>query len=148
MSPEVNAERIGMVGRSFGGYGFAKMAFVEAHRLRASVVWGGGVHYFFQEDWLRQSTNAESYLMDHDVARCAAFGVDTIDELASVFPSMSLKSRAGPTSPPAGCCSSTARTTSKLRGPISISCWNTAVQNPLACFQADTWARLHKPCRP
>jgi esterase FrsA len=91
MLPEVDAERIGIVGRSFGGYWAAKMAFVEAQRLRASVVWGGGVHYFFQEDWLRQSTNAESYLMDHDVARCAAFGVNTIDELACLFPSMSLK---------------------------------------------------------
>ena len=86
MSPEVDTERIGLVGRSFGGYWAAKMAFVEAQRLRASVVWGGGVHYFFQEDWLRQSTNAESYLMDHDVARCAVFGVNTIDELLASFP--------------------------------------------------------------
>jgi pimeloyl-ACP methyl ester carboxylesterase len=87
---EVDSKRIAMVGRSFGGYWAAKMAFVEARRLRASVVWGGGVHYFFQEDWLRESTNAESYLMDHDIARCMAFGVSTLDELASIFPSMSL----------------------------------------------------------
>jgi len=91
--PEVDAKRIGMVGRSFGGYWAAKMAFVEAQRLRASVVWGGGVHYFFQEDWLRESTNAESYLMDHDIARCMVFGVRTLDELAEVFPSMSLKTQ-------------------------------------------------------
>ncbi len=91
--PEVDPRRIAMVGRSFGGYWAAKMAFVEAKRLRASVVWGGGVHYFFQEAWLRQSTNAESYLMDHDVARCMAFGVSTLDELAKIFPSMSLLSQ-------------------------------------------------------
>ncbi len=91
--PEVDAKRIGMVGRSFGGYWAAKMAFVEAQRLRASVVWGGGVHYFFQEDWLRESTNAESYLMDHDIARCMVFGVNNLDELAKVFPSMSLKTQ-------------------------------------------------------
>jgi pimeloyl-ACP methyl ester carboxylesterase len=91
--PEVDASRIGVVGQSFGGYWAAKMAFVEAKRLRASVVWGGGVHYFFQEDWLRQSTNAESYLMDHDIARCMAFGVNNLDELAKVFPSMSLKTQ-------------------------------------------------------
>ncbi len=90
---EVDSQRIGMVGRSFGGYWAAKMAFVEAKRLRASVVWGGGVHHFFQEDWLRESTNAESYLMDHDIARCMIFGVRNIDELAQVFPSMSLKSQ-------------------------------------------------------
>ncbi len=91
--PEVDAKRIGMVGRSFGGYWAAKMAFVEAQRLRAAVVWGGGVHYFFQEDWLRESTNAESYLMDHDIARCMAFGAKDIDALAKVFPSMSLKTQ-------------------------------------------------------
>ena len=87
---EVDPKRIAVVGRSFGGYWAAKMAFVEAKRLRASVVWGGGVHYFFQETWLRESTNAESYLMDHDIARCMAFGVGTLDELAKIFPSMSL----------------------------------------------------------
>ncbi|HUK41052.1 MAG TPA: alpha/beta hydrolase [Candidatus Acidoferrales bacterium] len=91
--PEVDAQRIGMVGRSFGGYWSAKMAFAEARRLRASVVWGGGIHYFFQEDWLRESTNAESYLMDHDIARCMVFGVDTIDQLARLFPAMSLKTQ-------------------------------------------------------
>jgi pimeloyl-ACP methyl ester carboxylesterase len=91
--PEVDAGRIGMVGRSFGGHWAAKMAFVEVKRLRASVAWGGGVHYFFQEDWLRESTNAESYLMDHDIARCMAFGVKNLDELARVFPSMSLKTQ-------------------------------------------------------
>lgn len=90
---EVDPQRIGMVGRSFGGYWAAKMAFVEAQRLRASVVWGGGVHYFFQDEWLRESTNAESYLMDHDIARCMIFGVKTIDELAKIFPSMSLKTQ-------------------------------------------------------
>ncbi len=88
--PEVDPRRIAMVGRSFGGYWAAKMAFVEVKRLHASVVWGGGVHYFFQEAWLRESTNAESYLMDHDIARCMAFGVSTLDELAKIFPSMSL----------------------------------------------------------
>lgn len=91
--PEVDPKRIAIQGRSFGGYWAAKMAFVEAKRLRAAVVWGGGVHYFFQEDWLRESTNAESYLMDHDVARCSAFGVKSVDELAKIFPSLSLKTQ-------------------------------------------------------
>ena len=74
--PDVDAKRIAIMGRSFGGYWAAKMAYVEAKRLRAAVVWGGGVHYFFQDDWLRESTNADSYLMDHDIARCRLFGVD------------------------------------------------------------------------
>jgi len=89
--PDVDPKRIGMLGRSFGGYWAAKMAYVEAERLRASVVWGGGVHYFFQEDWLRESTNADSYLMDHDIARCRLFGVSNLDELVKPWAALSLK---------------------------------------------------------
>jgi hypothetical protein len=88
---DVDAKRIAIMGRSFGGYWAAKMAHVEAQRLRASVVWGGGVHYFFQEDWLRESTNAESYLMDHDIARCRLFGVNNVDALVKPWSALSLK---------------------------------------------------------
>lgn len=89
--PDVDSKRIAIMGRSFGGYWAAKMAFVEAKRLCAAVVWGGGVHYFFQEDWLRESTNAESYLMDHDVARCRLFGVNHLEELQKPWAALSLK---------------------------------------------------------
>jgi esterase FrsA len=88
---DVDPKRIAIMGRSFGGYWAAKMAFVEAKRLRAAIVWGGGVHYFFQEDWLRESTNAESYLMDHDVARCGIFGVNDLEELVHPWRALSLR---------------------------------------------------------
>lgn len=88
---DVDPKRIAIMGRSFGGYWSAKMAYVEAKRLRASIVWGGGVHYFFQEDWLRESTNAESYLMDHDIARCRLFGVERFDDLFKPWSQLSLK---------------------------------------------------------
>ena len=91
--PEIDRERIGILGRSFGGYWSAKMAFVEPERLRASVVWGGGVHYFFQEEWQRKSTNADSYLMDHEIARAMAFGLQNLEEIAAYFPSLSLKTQ-------------------------------------------------------
>ena len=90
---DVDAERIGILGRSFGGYWSAKMGFVEAARLRASVVWGGGVHYNFQAEWVRRSTNAESYLMDHEICRASAFGLRDLDDLAAYFPSLSLKTQ-------------------------------------------------------
>jgi hypothetical protein len=48
---------------------------------------------FFQENWLRESTHADSYLLDHDIARCSVFGVKTLDELAKLFPAMSLKTQ-------------------------------------------------------
>jgi esterase FrsA len=89
--PDVDSERIAIMGRSFGGYWAAKMAYVEPTRLCAAVVWGGGIHYFFQEQWLRESTNAESYLMDHDIARCRLCGVDNLDELAKPWSALSLK---------------------------------------------------------
>jgi esterase FrsA len=88
---DVEPKRIAILGRSFGGYWAAKMAFVEAKRLRAAIVWGGGVHYFFQQDWLRESTNAESYLMDHDLARCRLFGVDKFEDLFTPWSQLSLK---------------------------------------------------------
>jgi acetyl esterase/lipase len=47
--PDIDPQRIAIMGRSFGGYWAAKMAYVEAKRLRAAVVWGGGVHYFFRK---------------------------------------------------------------------------------------------------
>lgn len=87
---DVDPRRIAIMGRSFGGYWAAKMAYVEAERLRAAVVWGGGIHYFFREDWLRESTNAESYLMDHDIARCRLFGVDGVEALAKPWSQLSL----------------------------------------------------------
>jgi acetyl esterase/lipase len=89
--PDVDPQRIAIMGRSFGGYWSAKMAYVETKRLRASIVWGGGIHYFFQQDWLRESTNAESYLMDHDIARCRLFGVENLEALAKPWSVFSLK---------------------------------------------------------
>ena len=90
---EIDPQRIAIMGRSFGGYWAAKLAYVEAKRLRASVVWGGGIHHFFQEDWLRESTNAESYLMDHDIARCRLFGVDDLEALVKPWADLSLKAQ-------------------------------------------------------
>lgn len=53
--PEVKANRIAVVGGSFGGYWATKMAFVEHERLRAVVNWGGPIHYFFQPEWQKNS---------------------------------------------------------------------------------------------
>jgi len=50
-----------------------------------------GVHYFFQEYGLHESTNAESYLMDHEIAWRRLIGVDSFEELIKPWSKMSLK---------------------------------------------------------
>jgi pimeloyl-ACP methyl ester carboxylesterase len=88
--PEVDVNRIAVVGASFGGYWATKLAHVEPKRLRAVVNWGGGIHYFFQPEWQERSRNADSYLFDLIEARANLFGKKTLDELNQAMPSLSL----------------------------------------------------------
>lgn len=90
---EIDAQRIAVVGASFGGYWSTKMAHVEHQRLRAAVNWGGGIHYFFQPEWQEKSRNAPSYLFDLIEARANLFGLKTFEELIRVMPALSLKSQ-------------------------------------------------------
>jgi pimeloyl-ACP methyl ester carboxylesterase len=88
--PEVDANRIAVVGASFGGYWSTKLAHVEPKRLRGVVNWGGGIHYFFQAAWQEKSRNADSYLFDLIEARANLFGRKTFEELIQVMPALSL----------------------------------------------------------
>src|SRR4051794_41925467 len=49
---DVDGSRIGVWGGSFGGYWAARLAYVEAKRIKAAVFHGGNAHYGFQEKWL------------------------------------------------------------------------------------------------
>lgn len=89
--PEVDRDKIAVLGASFGGYWSTKMAHVEAQRLRAAVNWGGGVHQFFQPSWQQKSRNASSYLFDLIEARARLFGKRTFEELIEIMPILSLK---------------------------------------------------------
>lgn len=91
--PEIDPERIAVVGASFGGYWATKIAHVEPQRLRAAVNWGGGIHYFFQPEWQERSRNAPSYLFDLIEARANLFGKRTFEELIRVMPGLSLKTQ-------------------------------------------------------
>src|ERR671918_465020 len=91
--PEVDADRIAVVGASFGGYWATKLAHLEPHRLRAVVNWGGGIHYFFQPEWQVRSKNADSYLFDLIEARANLFGKKTFEELVELMPALSLKAQ-------------------------------------------------------
>jgi len=59
---DIDGDRLGIVGRSYGGYWAGKMAYVESKRIRAAVEWGGPVHYTFQEPWLQHLQEDKLYL--------------------------------------------------------------------------------------
>jgi esterase/lipase len=88
--PEVDTNKIAVVGASFGGYWSTKLAHVAPDKLRAAVNWGGGIHYFFQPEWQERSRHADSYLFDLIEARANLFGKKTFDELCEVMPALSL----------------------------------------------------------
>jgi esterase FrsA len=92
---DIDGKRIAVMGGSFGGYWAAKVAHVEAKRLRGAVNWGAGVHRTFQEEWLRPAltVTASQYLMGPASlldARSYIFGVKTLEEVLKIAPSLSL----------------------------------------------------------
>jgi acetyl esterase/lipase len=92
---DIDGTRIAVMGGSFGGYWAAKLAHVEAARLRGAVNWGAGVHLTFQEAWLRPALTekASQYLMGPASlldARSYIFGVNTLEEVLRIAPSLSL----------------------------------------------------------
>ena len=95
---DIDGNSIGVWGGSFGAYWAARLAFVEAKRLKAAVFQGGSVHYGFQEKWLRPafSTGASGYLFGPSSmfeARSQAIGVKTLDEFLRIAPGFSLLDR-------------------------------------------------------
>jgi len=95
---DIDGNSIGVWGGSFGAYWAARLAFVEAKRLKAAVFQGGSVHYGFQEKWLRPafSTGASGYLFGPSSmfeARSQALGVKTLDEFLRIAPGFSLLDR-------------------------------------------------------
>jgi esterase FrsA len=92
---DVDAGRIGVWGGSYGAYWAAKLAFVEAKRLKAAVFHGGNIHYGFQEKWLRPAlTERASVALFGPVqlfeSRSRAMGVTSLDEFIAVAPRLSL----------------------------------------------------------
>jgi pimeloyl-ACP methyl ester carboxylesterase len=88
--PDLDPNRVNMVGSSFGGYWATSLAHREPERLHAAVNWGGGMHLFFQPDWNERSRYADSYLFELLETRAAAFGLDSADDYIELAPTMSL----------------------------------------------------------
>jgi pimeloyl-ACP methyl ester carboxylesterase len=95
---DIDGSRVGVWGGSFGGYWAAKLAFVEARRIKAAVNQGGGIHYGFQEAWLRTALTktASTYLLGPASlldARAYVLGARSLDELLAIAPGLSLKAQ-------------------------------------------------------
>ena len=101
---EVDPAKIAVDGQSFGGYWGTKLAIVEHSRLKGVVVQSPPVHAFFQKDFLRNDLlGNREYLFGLTLAMRSIFeGADTVDDLAEMFPKMSLVNQnliGKPTSP-------------------------------------------------
>jgi esterase FrsA len=87
---DIDGSRIGMLGRSYGGYWGGKMAYVEPVRIKAAVMWGGPIHYTFQDAWLQQAERDRKYLWSLLDSMIYANHVKDLDELRRQAPSLSL----------------------------------------------------------
>jgi len=90
---DLDGNRLGIVGRSYGGYWAGKMAYVESKRIRAAVEWGGPVHYTFQEPWLQHLQEDKLYLWPFLDSMVYAHHVKDIDELRKQAATLSLKTQ-------------------------------------------------------
>ena len=93
---DVDGRRVAVWGGSFGAYWAARLAYVEAKRIRGAVFHGGNVHYGFQEKWLVPAftTGGATYLFGAGSlleARGRAMGTTTMEEFLAAAPSLSLK---------------------------------------------------------
>jgi pimeloyl-ACP methyl ester carboxylesterase len=92
---DVDGSRIGVWGGSFGAYWAARLAYVEAKRIRAAVFQGGNAPYGFQEKWLVPAftTGGATYLFGAASlleARGRAMGTKTMAEFLAAAPKLSL----------------------------------------------------------
>lgn len=95
---DIDATRLGVWGGSYGGYWAAKLAFVEARRLKGAVFHGSNVHYGFQENWLRPALTEKAAAAIFGPiglfqARSKAMGVNSLEEFLRVAPALSLKTQ-------------------------------------------------------
>ena len=90
--PEVDKNRLAIHGVSWGAYWATKMAIVERARLRGASAQSPPVDAFFQKDFLTNSLlGNREYLFDQLPALMSIIeGAKTIDDMAEIFPKLSL----------------------------------------------------------
>jgi esterase FrsA len=90
--PEIDKDRIAMHGVSWGAYWATKLAIVERGRLQGASTQSPPIDGFFQKEFLLHSLlGNREYLFDQVPALMAIFdNVNNVDQLADIFPKMSL----------------------------------------------------------
>jgi hypothetical protein len=96
---DLDAQRLGFIGRSYAGYWGGKMAYVESKRIRASAQLGGPIHYTFQEPWLRGLQSEKTYFWPLLDSMIYSNHVKDYAELVKTAPAMFCWSKAGSTKP-------------------------------------------------
>lgn len=87
---DLDAAKVGCLGRSFGGYWATKLAHLHPERIAGAVNWGGGAHYMFQRDWVEASRYPDSYLMELVETRSMMLGAKNDEEYITFFERLSL----------------------------------------------------------
>jgi esterase FrsA len=90
---EIDGKRIVVQGGSWSGYWSAKLGILERARLKAVVVQGAPIHFYFQPDWQEKALGTREYLFDLFPARASVYGVATLAEFLAYGPRMSLKAQ-------------------------------------------------------
>ncbi|GJI87595.1 alpha/beta hydrolase family protein [Duganella hordei] len=88
--PDLDAAKVGCLGRSFGGYWATKLAHTHPQQIAGAVNWGGGAHHMFQPSWVEASRFPDSYLMELVETRCRMLGAGNDAEYIEGFRRLSL----------------------------------------------------------
>ena len=87
--PDLDSERVGIVGGSTGGYWATKVAHTHRGRIRAAVNHGGPAHYAFAEEWIIKAQRGE-YPFELAETLACAFGRSSAEEWIEYSPRLSL----------------------------------------------------------
>lgn len=87
--PDLDVERIGLVGGSTGGYWATKLAHTHRDRVTAAVNHGGPAHIAFTADWIAKAQFGE-YPFELAETLACAFGLSTYQDWVEYSPRLSL----------------------------------------------------------
>ena len=87
--PDIDSDRIGIIGGSTGGYWATKVAHTHRERIRAAVNQGGPAHFAFTPEWIAKAQRGE-YPFELAETLACAFGRRTAEEWVEYSPRLSL----------------------------------------------------------